>query len=256
MTLRQSFKRAAAALAFAASLALPAAAFDASTMNPAEREAFGAEIRAYLLQNPEVLMEAIAVLEKRQEEAQGVDDLALVATNAEAIFEDETSWIGGNPDGDITIVEFMDYNCGYCKKAHPEVSALLEADKNIRFIVKEFPILGETSVLGARFAIATRAVAGDAAYAQVHDTLMTLRGGISDKALDRVAKDLDLDANAIRKEMNSDATNAILQANSELAQRLAITGTPTFVMGENLVRGYVPLNAMQQIVDELRAAAE
>ncbi|MFT6605842.1 MAG: protein-disulfide isomerase [Halocynthiibacter sp.] len=254
MTLRQILARAVAPLALAATLALPAAAFDASTMNPAEREAFGAEIRAYLLQNPEVLMEAIAVLEKRQDEAQGADDLTLVKTNFKEIFEDEGSWVGGNPDGDITIVEFMDYNCGYCKKAHPEVSKLLETDKNIRFIVKEFPILGETSVLGSRFAIATRAVAGDAAYAKVHDTLMTQRGGISDKSLDRLAKEFDLDIKAIRKEMDSDTTNAILQANSELAQRLAITGTPTFVMGDNLVRGYVPLDTMQKIVAELRAA--
>lgn len=253
MTLRQTLARAAMPLAFAATLALPAAAFDARKMNPAEREAFGAEIRAYLLENPEVLMEAIAVLEKRQEETQGADDLALVATNAKAIFEDDGSWVGGNLNGDITIVEFMDYNCGYCKKAHPEVSALLAADKNIRFIVKEFPILGETSVLGSRFAIATRKVSGDDAYAMVHDALMTLRGGISDKALDRLGKQFDLDIKAIREEMDSDDTNAVLQANSELAQRLAITGTPTFVMGDNLVRGYVPLNSMQQIVAELRA---
>ncbi len=157
------------AAAFAALIASPLAAFDMDAMTDAERDAFRAEIRAYLLDNPEVLMEAIAVLEERQASQQAQGDIDLVSVNAEAIFNDGYSWVGGNPDGDITVVEFMDYRCGYCKKAHPEVTELLGTDGNIRFIVKEFPILGDQSVLAARFAIAVKKVMGDDAYGRAHD---------------------------------------------------------------------------------------
>jgi len=242
-----------AALAAALALSAGAARADIADMSDTEREAFREEVRAYLLEHPDVLMEAIAVLEQRQAEAQAQGDALLVRQNAEAIFEDEGSFVTGNPDGDITIVEFMDYNCGYCKRAFPEVEALLEQDGNIRFIVKEFPILSESSVLAARFALATREVAGDAAYEAVHDALMEGRGAISQASLDRLARDLDLDAKAIRGEMQSDTVNAILARNQRLAQALQVTGTPTFVMQDMLVRGFLPLDGMREIVASLRA---
>ena len=152
---------AATALALALTLTAPAHAFDLSQMSDAEREAFRAEIRAYLLENPEVIMEAVAVLEQRDAEKQAQADVDLIAANANALFNDPSSWIGGNPDGDITMVEFVDYRCGYCRKAHDEVAELISSDGNIRFIVKEFPILGEASLTSSRFALAVRQIAGD-----------------------------------------------------------------------------------------------
>ena len=142
----------------------PSAALDLDAMTDGERAAFRAEVRAYLLDNPEVLMEAIRVLETRDQQAQVAADVALAQANADALFNDGYSYVGGNPDGDITLVEFMDYRCGYCRQAFAEVEQLLELDGNIRFIVKEFPILGEQSMLAAQFAIATQQVAGDDAY--------------------------------------------------------------------------------------------
>ena len=246
--------RALPGLAIAALLtfAQPVAATDMTAMSDTERAVFGEEVRAYLLEHPEVLMEAIAVLEKRQADAQQSTDAQIIQSNAKAIFEDEGSFVGGNPDGDITIVEFMDYNCGYCKKAYPEVASLLSSDGNIRFVVKEFPILGESSVLAARFALAVRSVAGDEAYESIHNALMELRGGISQPALDRLASDHSIDIEAVKAEMNSDAVNSILAQNQKLAQELQITGTPTFVMGDQMLRGYVPLDGMQQIVADIR----
>lgn len=226
---------------------------DMTRLNEAERAAFRDEVRAYLLDNPEVLMEAIGVLEQRQAEAQSADDASLLQVNAAAIYDDPTSFVGGNPDGDITVVEFADYNCGYCKKAHPEVTELLQSDGNIRFIVKEFPILGETSVLASRFALAVREVAGDDAYENVHDALMEGRGKITDGKLDKMARDMGLDVNAVRAEMGSDKVNAILTENHALAQRLQISGTPTFVIGDQLLRGYAPLDAMREIVAQTRS---
>jgi len=240
------------ALAAVTALALPAQAFDLQNMSAAERDAFRAEIRTYLLENPEVIMEAVAVLEQRQAEEQARGDSDMIKANAGALFDDGHSWVGGNPDGDITLVEFMDYRCGYCKRAFPEVESLIEADGNIRIIIKEFPILGEQSVLASRFAIATLQVAGDEGYKQVHDALMTFRGEISQPALERLAEGFGLDAEAITARMDSDAVTEVINENRALGQRLNITGTPSFVMEDQMLRGYVPLDAMQQIADDIR----
>ncbi|MBD3677026.1 MAG: DsbA family protein [Rhodobacteraceae bacterium] len=245
--------RALLAIVLATVIALPAAATDIDNMTDAERETFRAEVRAYLLDNPEVLAEAIAVLRQREAEAETVQDQRMVAANADAIFNDGFSWVGGNPDGDITIVEFLDYRCTYCKKAFPEVAELLSSDGNIRFIVKEFPILGEASVLASRFAIAVKNVEGDEAYGEVHDRLMTLRAEISESSLKRLAEDMELDFEAIFAEMNSDEITAIIRANHELADKLNISGTPAFVMEDQMLRGYVPLADMRRIVAALRA---
>ncbi|SIN95619.1 DsbA family protein [Vannielia litorea] len=234
--------------------ALPAAAFDMAAMSDAEREAFRAEIRAYLLDNPEVLMEAIGVLEERQAEAQAQGDVALVSSHADALFNDGFSWVGGNPEGDITIVEFMDYRCGYCKKAFPEVESLIEADGNIRFIVKEFPILGEQSELASRFAIATLQVEGDAAYKAVHDGLMQMRGEINEASLTALAAEAAFDPAPVLAAMTSDEVSAVIAENRALAQQMQISGTPTFVLEDQMLRGYVPLQAMMGLVSEARDA--
>ena len=240
------------ALALAATLAQPALALDLDQMSDAERDAFRAEIRNYLLENPEVIMEAVAVLEQRQAEAQSKDDEDLVRVNAEDIFEDGYSWVGGNPEGDITLVEFMDYRCGYCRRAFDEVHDLLDSDGNIRFIVKEFPILGEESVLASRFAIATQQLNGDEAYKSVHDALMTYTGAITETSLGRIADTLGLDPMVILDHMNSDEVSEIISKNHELAQRLSISGTPSFVMANQMLRGYMPADEMQKIAEEIR----
>jgi len=241
-----------AAAALSLPLALPAQALDLDNLTEAERATLHAEIRAYLLDNPEVIMEAVAVLEERQAEGQAQADIDLVRANADAIFNDGHSWVGGNPEGDITLVEFMDYRCGYCRRAVDEVNGLLEEDGNIRFIVKEFPILGEDSVLASRFAIATQQVAGDEAYKSVHDALMAYNGTMNDTGFTRLADSLGLDANAIVAAMDSDAVSKVIAANHALGQRLQISGTPSFVMGEQMLRGFLPQDAMQSIADDIR----
>ncbi len=238
--------------ALAACLATPLVALDLDQMTPAEREAFRAEIRNYLLENPEVIMEAVDVLEQRQAAAQAQGDSDLVRANAEDIFNDGHSWVGGNPDGDITLVEFMDYRCGFCRRAFAEVESLLESDGNIRFIVKEFPILGEESMLAARFAISTQQVHGPEAYKAVHDTLMAFSGSITEDSLSRVAEGLDLDPDPILVGMDSAEVNAIISENHQLARRLSISGTPSFVMANHMLRGFLPAEDMQKMADEIR----
>jgi len=220
-----------------------------TVMSDDERTAFRAEVRSYLLENPEVLMEAIAVLEKRRAADATVGDQTLLKTNADDIFNDPASWVGGNPDGDITIVEFMDYRCGYCKKAFSEVNDLLSSDGNIRFIVKEFPILGAQSDLASRFAISVLQTEGAETYAKTHDALMTMRGDVTPEVLTKLAADFGFtDTAAVMARMNSDEVKAVIDANHALGSRLQINGTPTFVVQGTMLRGYVPLDGMRQVV--------
>ncbi|EPX80401.1 DsbA family protein [Salipiger mucosus] len=227
--------------------------FDPAEMTPEQREAFRAEVRSYLLDNPEVIMEAVSQLEARQAEQQAQADDQLVADNADALFRDGYSWVGGNPDGDVTIVEFSDYRCGYCRKAFPEVNELIESDGNIRFVLKEFPILGEASVTSSRFAIATMMEEGDEAYGQVHDALMTLEQNPSEPVLRRLAETLGLDADAILARMGDEEITRRIQETRQLASQMQINGTPSFVLGGEMVRGYVPLEAMREMVEQARS---
>lgn len=238
------------ALTFA--MALPGTALDLTSMTDDERNAFRDEIRAYLLDNPEVLMEAIGVLEQRQAEAQDAMDADLVKVNADALFNDGFSHVAGNPDGDITIVEFVDYQCGYCRKSYDVVQELLEKDTGVRLILKEFPILSEASMLSARFAISGQLLAGEDAYAKLHDALITLRGPVTTESLIALGDELGLDGQAIADGMNAPEVDRILAENRALGQRLQITGTPAFVMHDTMARGYMPLEQMEQIIAEKR----
>lgn len=233
--------------------AAPATALDLGALTDAERDAFRAEVRAYLLDNPEVLMEAIGVLDARDQAAQIGADKELVAANRASLTNDPQSWVGGNVSGDVTVIEFMDYRCGYCRQAFQEVEDLVSTDGNIRFILKEFPILGEQSVLASQFAIATRQLHGDDAYKGVHDALMTLRGDVTEVSLTRLAEGFGFDPAPIMAKMASPEVMAVIAANHDLADRLRITGTPTFIFEDQMLRGYVPLDSMMRLVDGIRA---
>lgn len=235
-------------------IATQASAFDLSAMSEAERQDFRAEVRAYLMDNPEVIMEAIGVLEERQAQAQAQGDVDLIAANAADIFDDGHSWVGGNPNGDVVMVEFIDYRCGFCRRAHPEVNELVETDGNIKLVTKEFPILGEASVLASQFAIATLQKIGPDAYKQVNDALIAMRADITPESLDRLGQELGLDTDMIMPHMLSDEVQAVIAENRALAQRLQINGTPSFVLQDQMLRGYVPLAQMMELVDQKRAA--
>ncbi|MBR9763507.1 MAG: DsbA family protein [Rhodobacteraceae bacterium] len=241
----------AAAIAAPAPEAVPETA--AAELTDAERENFRAEVRAYLMERPEVLLEAIQVLEDRQAADAAEAEVSMIRDNAEAIFNDGHSWVGGNPEGDITLVEFMDYRCGYCRKAFEEVEELVNADGNIRFVLKEFPILGEESVAASQLAIATQLAAGDEAYKRMHDALMVHSGGFDEVSVRRLLTSLDIEEEPVIEMLGSPEVTEVINANRALAQQLQITGTPTFVLPETMLRGYVPLAGMRSIVADLRA---
>jgi len=244
---------------FLTGLAATCLAVTAATMAPAqtaltetERAAFGAEVRAYLLENPEILSEMVALLEERQQAATEAEDGALVATQAGALFDDGFSYVGGNPEGDVTIVEFLDYQCSFCRRAHGEVMSLLAEDGNIRWIVKELPILGPASVTASRAAIATLIAAGPDAYGALNDHLMRLDGPVTDASLDAGLVAAGVDPAAIRAAMDDPEIDRRIAETRALAERLAIRGTPSFVFGDRMVRGFVTADVMRGLVEDLR----
>lgn len=235
--------------------ATPVMAFDINAMTEAEQEAFGQAVRDYLMANPEVLIESINVLEERRAADAVANDKQLVAEFEDEIFDDGHSWVGGNPDGDLTMVEFIDYRCGVCRQFNQEVHDLVEADGNIRLVLKEFPILGQDSDASARFAVAVKQIAGDEAYMKAHDALITLRGAATEDALTKIAGEIGVDAKEVLAAMSSDAVSEVLRSNHELGQKMAIQGTPSFVIGSELLRG-VPQAGLTATVADIRSKIE
>lgn len=235
--------------------ALPASALDLARMSEGEKADFGNAVRDYLMANPEVLVEAINVMEERRLADDSKNDTLLVANNKDAIFNDGHSWVGGNPDGDITLVEFVDYRCGYCKKVNPELEELVNTDGNIRFIIKEFPILTAESEMAARFAVALHQVAGADAYKKAHDALMASRGPVNLESLSELAEEVGADPKPVLDRMNGEEVMAVLRANKQLAQAMNIQGTPTFIIEGEMLRG-VPQAGIAAAVAQIRAAKE
>lgn len=251
--MRTPFVAIALSAALAFSTAASAAPVDLSAMSETDRAAFGEQVRAYLLEHPEVIMEAIQVLEQRRSAMAKQTDADTVAANAEQIFEDGFSWVAGNPDGDVTVVEFLDYRCGYCKRAQPEVEALLEQDPNVRLVVKEFPILGPDSVTAGKMALAALEL-DPSRFGPLHRELMGYRGNLTEQAAYTLAEEAGYNVEELRELAGADEIEERVQKNYQLAQALGIQGTPGFVIGSEIVRGYIPLAELAEAVKQVRTA--
>ena len=235
--------------------ATPALALDLGAMSDSEKEDFGTAVREYLMENPEVMIEAMNALEQRRMAEETKNDAAMIAQLQDEIYNDGNSYVGGNPDGDVTVVEFIDYRCGVCRQAFPHVEEVLANDKDVRVIFKDYPILGEESELASRFAIAVKQAEGNEAYKKVHDHFYTMRGNVSEDGLRATAEEMGFDADAIMTAMNSDAVDAVLAANAQLAQKLQISGTPSFIIGDTLLRG-MPQTGIVPVIEQARQAQE
>ncbi len=212
----------------------------------------GDAIRGYLLANPEVIVEAMNAYEEKQKIAAAAADGELIETNAKEIFEDGYSIIRGNPDGDLTVVEFSDYNCGYCKRAHTEVEKFVKADGNIRLVIKEFPILGDGSVLSARAALASSAQKDGELYPEFNDALMLHRGSHTEDTVMSIAEKVGLDVETLKKDMQGEEIRDQINRTYALAQKLKINGTPAFIIGDEVVRGFVPAAQLEIFAESAR----
>ncbi len=204
-------------------------------------------VREYLVSHPELLIDMSNSLRAKQEAEQEKADVTLINQHRQAIYNQAQDPIGGNVKGSITIVEFFDYNCGYCKRAKPAVMEVLGENKEIRYIYKEFPILSETSYLASRAALAVQRLHPEK-YEAFHNALMSRQSPLKDeRELATVAKEQGLDWGAIQAKAKSPEIEKQLQENHKLAQQLGLTGTPAFIIGETILRG-APRSA-----DDIRA---
>jgi protein-disulfide isomerase len=201
--------------------------------------------------NPQIIVEALQILEQDQQEAQATAARAALDDQRMVLENDPNAPVIGNPDGDVTVVEFFDYNCPYCRNAKLELDGLLSADSNVRVVLREWPVLGEGSVFAARAALASRA---QGKYAEFHDALMTMQGRAEEQSVMRVAQSLGLDLDQLRRDMQAPAVTEHLQMSNGLGRALGFTGTPSFVIGENLAPGMIRADQMQRLVSTARAA--
>lgn len=225
-------------------------------MTDAEREIFRAEVRAYLLADPEVILDAIQVLEQRQAQSEAQSDLDLVLTNFDELTRDGYSWVGGNPDGAITMVEFSDYRCAFCKRAYPEIKILLENNDDVRFVLKEFPILGPDSTLASEAAISVLINQGSEMYEAFHDSLMNHNGAMNIKTISRLLAGVGGDVDLMIEHMDDEIVGQMIAKNQALAVRMNISGTPSFLIGTEMLRGFAPASSMQKFVDRARSQLE
>jgi protein-disulfide isomerase len=227
-------------------------AMDINNLTNADRKVLQKEIRRYILENPDIIFEAADIVRKREAALEVQEDEELIQSNFNEIFYDNYSYVGGNPDGDITIVEFVDYKCGYCRKAAELVRELIAKDDNIRFVVKEFPILGEASLVSSKFAIAVKNIGGPEKYKVAHDILLALTAEPTEIYLRRIAKELELNPEELFEAMQSDLVTQEIDQTGELAQKLQISGTPTFILGDQFLRGFVPLEILSKAIQSER----
>lgn len=227
-------------------------AMDINNLTNADRKVLQKEIRRYILENPDIIFEAADIVRKREAALEVQEDEELIQSNFHEIFYDNYSYVGGNPDGDITIVEFVDYKCGYCRKAAELVRELIAKDDNIRFVVKEFPILGEASLVSSKFAIAVKNIGGPEKYKVAHDILLALTAEPTEIYLRRIAKELELNPEELFEAMQSDLVAQEIDQTGELAQKLQISGTPTFILGDQFLRGFVPLEILSKAIQSER----
>jgi protein-disulfide isomerase len=229
---------------------VPAAA---QTVSPAQRTEIEAIIKDYLVKNPEVLQDAYAELEKRQAAAEAAKHQVAVKDNATALFNSKRQVVLGNPQGDVTMVEFFDYNCGYCKRALSDMLQMLKTDPKLRVVLKEFPVLGEGSVEAARVAVAARMQdANGKKYLDFHQKLLGSRGSVGRAQALAAAKDAGFDMSRLEKDMAGDEPKATIEENFKLADALGLSGTPSYVVGPEVVVGAVGLANLQEKVNGAR----
>lgn len=217
----------------------------------ADRAKFAAAVREAIQSNPEMIVEALQALQDRQKEVDQLSARATLLASKDALERDPNSFVGGNPQGDVTVVEFYDYRCPYCRQAHAVVRDLLKADPNVRFVYKEFPILGPESLTAARAAVAARK---SKQYEAFHDALITHRGSHDEATVMKIAADVGINVDALQVEMRAPETDEIIRANHALAQSLGINGTPAFIVGDSLVPGVASLDELKGLIAKARAA--
>ena len=241
-----------AALLLAFGLALPALADNFSADQKGEIESI---VKAYLLEHPEVIRDAIVALDAKEKKDAAQAQANSLNDSAKAIMHSDVDGVVGNPKGDVTMVEFMDYNCGWCKKGIKEVQTLVQSDKNVRIVMKEFPIFGHTSEYAAKAALAS---VKQGKYWELHQALFVAtlprdNDAAGEAAVEKIAKSVGIDVAKMKDDMKTPAIIDAIAANVDLAQKLQFTGTPGFNIDNKVYPGYIPLDEMTAGLASVRA---
>lgn len=202
-----------------------------------------------ILENPEIIREAITLLQEKEELAKREAAKEVIRSQIVALEQDENAPVLGNPNGDVTVVEFFDYNCPYCKRAVPIIKAAIKNDPNLRVVYREWPILSEGSTYAARAALAARE---QGKYEELHWELMEIRGRIDEAVVIKAAETIGLDIDKLKADMKAPEIDAHIEKSMQLAQVLNFSGTPSFVVGENLAPGLISPSQLQGMIAEAR----
>ena len=204
-------------------------------------------------ENPEIVLEAVQIIEQREQQRQAAAAATVLSENRDLLENDLNAPVLGNPEGDVTVVEFFDYNCPYCRRVKPHIETLLEADPNVRLVYREWPILGDGSVFAARAALAAR---NQGKYEEFHWALMGMAGRAEEASVIQVAEQVGLDVAQLRRDMESSDIDAHIAASMELSRALGFNGTPSFGIGDALGPGVIEADQMIRLAEEARAAGQ
>jgi len=247
-----SLRRLALAGIAACALGVATVPAQAQSLSAEQRAAVVELIKETLLKNPELIQEALVELEKRNQVAQVEAQRNALSAEKASLTDPATSVIAGNPQGDVTLVEFMDYNCGFCKRAMEDVRALAKDDPKLKVVIKDFPILGPDSVEASRVAIAVKNQLQGQKYWDFHLKLMATKGRVNGAKAMEIAKEAGADIERVKKEMEAPATRAVIEQTVALGDRLGLTGTPAFIVGDEVVFGAVGQAALKQKIEAVR----
>ena len=233
-------------------LALASAGTAQDTPSTAQQEErMGEAVRGYLLKHPEIIDEAMQVLRERQAAEAAAKTAQALKDHRDELLADPMSPVVGDPNGKVTVVEFFDYNCTYCRAAGPMVTELLQGNPDVRFVYKEFPTLAASSRFAAQAALAARRQSPEL-YTAFHDRLMKAKGRLDEDAVVQIAREAAVDVDRMRADMEDPAINKRIDGNIELARAIGVTGTPTFIIGDAMLVGVKPLQQMESAIADAR----
>jgi protein-disulfide isomerase len=227
----------------------------AAAVGATDREAIEKIVREYLLANPEILRDMAGALQAKEQVAQREQLKGAFAGLKPKIFSSPLQMTIGNPEGDVTLVEFFDYNCGYCKRALPDLDKLIKEDPKLKVVLKEFPVLGEESLQASRVAIAVYRKAPER-YEEFHHKLLASEGTVNGETALKLAETYGLKADELIADANSKETEAFIRESHELAQALGINGTPSWVVGEDMLPGAIGADALKEAVENVRSCGK
>jgi len=214
-----------------------------------QRDEIRGLVREYILENPEIISEAILALQEKEEQARSKQQADALKRHAPALFTPDENTIVGNPKGEIILVEFFDYNCGYCKSMYPAVKDVLEENDDVKMVMKEFPILGPGSLAASRAALASRE---QGKYPEMHVAMLSHRGSLNESTIMSIAENIGLDVEKLQQDMKDPKINDVLSKNMALAQDLGIDGTPGLIIGDTIVPGAIGKDRIVDLIEDAR----